>query len=133
MVFSGVRYFLLALFLLGAGRAVGEEESSSPEIALDRLVEAPGCWSLTPKDLAKAFHEDEELGLVWLTKDKTRAKLSRYRFSNTEIDLSLFDKKVPVDEVVVDFEKGRVSVVSLSLFNRGIRRGFRRKTLRSAF
>ena len=119
MVFAGIRYFLLAALFVGAGLVSGKEKIPSPEIALDRLVEAPGCWSLTPKELANAFHEDDEFGLVWLTEDKTRAKLSRYRFSNIEIDLSLFDKKVPVDEVVVDFEKGRVSVVSLSLFSRG--------------
>ncbi|MGJ8726529.1 MAG: C39 family peptidase [Roseibacillus sp.] len=107
------------VFLLGTDVMVGQDELTTPEIALNRLIEAPECWSLTPKDLAKAFHEDDKFGLVWLTKDKTRAKLSRYRFTNIEIDLSLFEKKVPVDEVVVDFEKGRVSVVSLSLFSRG--------------
>ena len=105
--FSICRGLSLAVFFVGAGLVAGQEEVTSPEIALDRLVEAPGCWSLTPKDLANVFHEDEKFGLVWLTNDKTRAKLSRYRFSNIEIDLSLFDKQVPVDEVVVDFERGQ--------------------------
>lgn len=114
-----LNFFTAFLALVGmSGTAVGED-LKPPVISLDMLVEAPACWSLTPNDLAKAFHEDPDFGLVWLTQEHTRAKLSRYRFSDVEIDLSLFEKKVPVDEVVVDFEDGKVSVVSLSSFSRG--------------
>lgn len=117
MVFSLVRQFLITILLVEV--SLGAAERKKPAISLDSLIQAPGCWKLTPKDLASAFHEDEDFAFVWLTKDQTRAKLSRYRYSNLKIDLTLFEKSVPVDEVVVDFENGKVSVVSLSLFSRG--------------
>jgi hypothetical protein len=112
------RGILLGLFTLCCHPLVAELPEP-PDIALDPLIEVPECWSLTPDELEEQFNEKENFGFVWLTEDRSRAKLSRYRYSNLTIDLSLYEGAVPVDEVTVDFEDGKLSVVSLSLYNRG--------------
>ena len=112
---------VLVFILFGFPLLNAEQElkGKGPEVLLDSLIKAPECWSLTPEQLETGFHERKDFRFVWLTKDRTRAKLSRYRFSNVQIQLSLFEKAIPIDEVTVDFENGKMSVVSFSLFSRG--------------
>lgn len=86
---------------------------------LDSLVEIPACWEMNAAAFEKEFQKDKNPFYVWLTKDKSRAKLSRNLYRNAEIDLSLFDGTVKVQEVIVDFHEDRLNLISFSIYNRG--------------
>ncbi|MFN7342257.1 MAG: hypothetical protein ACK5TA_02860, partial [bacterium] len=57
-------------------------------------------------EFEKAFTSNGNKQYVWLTEDRTRAKLSRKLYGNVVIDRTVFDGQVPVQEVIVDFADG---------------------------
>ncbi len=88
----------------------------------DALLKLPQLWDMTPDALEKVFGIAEEMEspyFRWLTTGKDTARFSRRPFSNVEVDLTLFQRRVPVDEALIDFKDGKVSQVTLSLYNRG--------------
>jgi len=87
--------------------------------ALDGLVGFPQSWEITPDQLEKDFGGEKGKNMKWLTKDRTRAKFSRTLYGNVEIDLTMFEGQMPVEEAVVDFVNGKVNVITVSVFNRG--------------
>lgn len=110
--------------ILVAGYPVQKLMTEEPKffLNLDSLLALPALWSLTPERVEKLFATpggDESPYYQWLTSDKTGVRFSRHPFSNVEVDLSLFDGAVPVEEAVVEFTKGKASRVSVSLYNRG--------------
>ncbi|QIF04359.1 C39 family peptidase [Roseimicrobium sp. ORNL1] len=110
--------------ILVAGYPVQKLMTEDPKffLNLDSLLALPALWSLTPERVEKLFATpggDESPYYQWLTSDKTGVRFSRHPFSNVEVDLSLFDGAVPVEEAVVEFTKGKASRVSVSLYNRG--------------
>lgn len=89
---------------------------------LDLLLSAPDLWTLTPAKLEQLFMMagfKESPYFKWLTTDKTSARFARRPYSNVSIDLSMFGKVVPVEEMVLDFKDGKASQVYVSLYNRG--------------
>lgn len=86
---------------------------------LDPLFAVPTNWEMTPDDFEKQFTAEKNRLFVWLTADRSRAKLSRNLYRNREIKLTAFAGKVPTQEAIVDFADGKLNVVSLSMFNRG--------------
>jgi hypothetical protein len=110
--------------VLLAGYPIRELVADDPEffLNLDPLLSLPALWSLTPEKVEKVFAmpagEDSPY-YQWLTSDKSGVRFSRRPFSNVEVDLSIFDGAVPVDEAVIEFTKGKASRVSVSLYNRG--------------
>lgn len=86
---------------------------------LDSLVDAPGNWQMTQDQFEKKFSSGKKNLFTWLTKDRSRGKLSRSKFPGREIDLKVFKGEVPVHEVTVDFADGRLNMVTLSIYNRG--------------
>lgn len=104
--------FLTTTGILGAADAPASAK-------LDILTTLPGNWDLTPEAFEKHFNA-QHVGLFrWLTKDHTRAKLSRTLYSNLEIKLSFLDENISVEEAIVDFSNGKLNLVTLSIFNRG--------------
>lgn len=87
--------------------------------ALDGLVVFPQAWEITPDQLEKDFAGERGKNMKWLTKDRTRAKFSRTLYGNVEIDLTMFEGQMPVEEAVVDFVDGKVNLITVSIFNRG--------------
>ena len=85
---------------------------------LDSLLDTPKNWQLTPDEFEKTFSDATNKHYVWLTQDRTRAKISRKLYSNAEIDLNAFEGSVPAQEAIVDFADGRLNLVSVSIFNR---------------
>lgn len=86
---------------------------------LDPLLNAPECWQMTTDQFEKAFTSKGNKLYIWLTQDKTRAKISRSLYSNVAIDLTTFDGKVPVQEAIVDFADAKLNLVTISIYNRG--------------
>lgn len=86
---------------------------------LDPLLEIPTNWQMTPDEFENHFKDGENKLFTWLTKDRSRAKIGRKLYSNTEIDLTVFEGAVPVEEAIVDFSDGKLNLVTLSIFNRG--------------
>lgn len=102
--------------LCGIGISAAE---NSMKCKLDGLLVFPQVWEVTADQLEKDYGGKDGKLMKWLTSDKTRAKFSRQLYSNVEIDLSLFEGEVPVEELVVDFVDGKVNLVTFSVFNRG--------------
>lgn len=85
---------------------------------IDSLIKAPENWKMTVDEFEKSFTSNGNKQYVWLTQDRTRAKLSRKLYGNVEMNLTAFDGQVPVQEVIVDFVDGQLNLVSASIYNR---------------
>jgi hypothetical protein len=86
--------------------------------SIDPLLKGTESWKMTVDEFEKTFTENNNKLFVWLTLDRTRAKLTRRLFGNVEIDLTAFDGQVPVQEVIVDFADDRLNLISISIYNR---------------
>ena len=115
---------LLALgsIILPAGDSEAQRQRYRFTADLDPLINLPEAWNLTPQKLEKLFTAQGgrwDLYFNWLTKDKSRAFFSRRPYYNLTADLRLFGGKVPVEEVIVDFEDGKLVGMTVSVYNRG--------------
>lgn len=108
---------MAAAILLGSVAALHAEAKYA--CALDGLLAFPQSWEMTPDQLEKEFGGKKGKTLRWLTSDRSRAKFSRHLYANAEIDLTLFDGGMPVEEAIVDFADGKLNLITLSIFNRG--------------
>ena len=90
---------------------------------LGPLVDIPAVWALTPDKLEQLYPKPQGATtnpyFQWLTSDRSRALFMRHRFSNMTVDLTIFDKSVPVEETVVDFQAGKLNGITFSVYNRG--------------
>ncbi|HSJ03958.1 MAG: hypothetical protein ACAI34_04820 [Verrucomicrobium sp.] len=89
---------------------------------LDSMLSMPDLWDLTPDKVEKKFAVTgmkDPPYYQWLTADKAGVRFTRRPFGNVEVDLSLFNGTVPVEEAVVEFVNGKAAKVSVSLYNRG--------------
>lgn len=109
-------FLLFVFFLISGVSHAAEKEISCP---MDSLLAAPRCREMTQEDFEKEFTQGENMMFVWLTKEKTRAKISRNLYRDAEVDLTMFDGKIPVQEVIADFVDGKLNLVTFSIFNRG--------------
>jgi hypothetical protein len=85
---------------------------------IDSLIKAPENWKMTVDEFEKSFTSNGNKQYVWLTQDRTRAKMSRKLYGNVEMNLTAFDGQVPVQEVIVDFVDGQLNLISASIYNR---------------
>jgi len=91
---------------------------------LDQLVTIPAVWALTPGQLDTNFKLPDDLKtdqnpyFSWLTQGQDRAHFLKQPFSNLKLNLSVFDREVPVEEAIVDFDGGKLNGVTLSIYNR---------------
>ena len=112
---------LLSLFLIPSS-AYGAKKAR-PQFDLTSLLEAPDCWSMTSAQFEKKFKKGKLSGFRWITKDRTRAKMARQLYSSLPIELTFLNGSIPVEEAVLDFEEGRLSVITFSLYNRAESKG----------
>jgi Peptidase_C39 like family len=102
-----------------------QAETGRLKRGLDKLVDMPAVWSLTPNDLDKAFAVPAGIRMTknpffnWMTKSHDRAVFMRQPFADLKIDFTLFDGSLPVEEVVVDFIDDKLNGITFSLYNRG--------------
>lgn len=94
-------------------------------LSVDKMLEIPTVWSLTPDDLDAAYALPEGAQMKknpyfnWMTQSRDRAVFMRRPYTNLMVDLTLFDGALPVEEVVVDFLDGKLNGISFSFYNRG--------------
>lgn len=108
-----------------AAEPIAELFQKQPEalfLNLDALLATPDIWNLTPDRMTRllavpAFEEPPFFR--WLTSDRSGARLSRRPFGNVSVDLRIFSGQLTADEALLEFKDGRVSSVTVSLFNRG--------------
>jgi len=86
---------------------------------LDPLLTVPTNWEMTPDAFEAEYTVENNRHFVWLTADRTRAKLSRKLYGNVLIGLGAFGGKVPVQEAIIDFADGKLNLITLSIYNRG--------------
>lgn len=92
---------------------------------LDPLGTIPSNWDITPDTLDQLFGVPQGVKVKknpyfsWLTTIRDRALFTRQPYDNLTVDLSFFDKTVPVEEVIVDFLDGKLNGITISVFNRG--------------
>ncbi|MBT8037568.1 MAG: C39 family peptidase [Verrucomicrobiae bacterium] len=85
---------------------------------LDPLLTLPGNWNMSVDQFEKHFSSNGNKLYRWLTKDKSRAKISRKLYRNAEINLTLYGESVPAQEAIVDFADGQLNLISISIYNR---------------
>lgn len=107
--------------------------AKTPECSLDPLISAPECWNITTAEFEKTYTVAQNKLYHWLTADKTRARLAPNIFHNTRINLTAFEGKVPVQEVIADFAEGKLNLVSISFYNRGDNGRVSPETLKERF
>ena len=111
-----MRKFFLFISLLGV--SFGDVLTTS----LDPFLTLPSAYSITPKQLDELFPKgnySRNPYFQWLNHEQTRAIFKRHPASNLEIDLTILDGSVPVDELIVDFQDGNFLGCSISVYNRG--------------
>jgi len=89
------------------------------DVNLNCLLEIPHCWELTEEQIDKLYDSGDNGVMEWVTADKTRATFSRNRYGNVEINLTLLEGTLPIEEAIIDFVDGELDVITLSIFNRG--------------
>ena len=114
-----IRFSLLVFAACAVATTLPLSAAEEIPCSLDPLLEAPANWQMTQDQFEKKFSAGENDLFTWLTKDRTRAKLARKKYSDAVIDLNVFGGEVPVQEAIVDFSDGRLNMVSLSIYNRG--------------
>ena len=101
---------------------LGYAENYELEASLDPFLKLPGAYQITPSDLTKAYQQEnyeENPYFSWLDEKKTRAIFKKRPASNVFINLTILEKSVPVDEMIVDFKGGKFQGCTISVFNRG--------------
>ena len=92
------------------------------EADLDPLITLPEAYQIKPEDLDRLypkgnFHTNPHF--EWLTDNKDRAIFKRSPSNNVEVNLTILKGSVPIEELIIDFENGGFTGVTISLFNRG--------------
>ena len=103
---------------LGFSSLRAEEVKQLP-CSLDPLLTVPENWQMTQDEFEENFKKDGNPLYMWLTKDRTRARIGGQFYADAHIDVTAFDGEVPVEEAIVDFADGKLNLVTLSIFNRG--------------
>lgn len=115
-------YFLVLLAVMLPVTLLPLQAQEILKADLDPFITLPDAFLITPDDLEKRFEQGnwkKNPYFKWLTADRTRAIFQRKDLENLKVDLSLLRGTVPIEEMVVDFEKGTVIGVTISVFNRG--------------
>ena len=103
--------------------AGGAENEIALTCDLDPLLDIPAVYGLTPEALETQYptpsNMKENPRFKWLTQSKDRAIFQRRPYTNITVDLSLLKGSVPVEEVIVDFAKGKLNGITFSIYNRG--------------
>ncbi|MBK1789653.1 C39 family peptidase [Persicirhabdus sediminis] len=112
-----LKFLLPLLIILQLSHAIAGKKKTS--VPLDELINFPSNWEMTSEEFEQEFAKGKSKYYKWLTADKSRAKMNSITHSNGQIVLNLFDKKLKVEEVIVDFADDKLNLVTFSIYNRG--------------
>ncbi len=111
---------LLICFLFCSLTSFVNAEQYKLKADLDPFILLPEAYQKTPEDLEKHFSKGGRNPYFrWLTKEKDRAIFKRRPSDNIEIEMTILDGKVPIEELIIDFRDGKFLGVTISVFNRG--------------
>ncbi|MFT5634310.1 MAG: hypothetical protein ACI9SQ_002042 [Rubritalea sp.] len=113
---------LLICFLFCSLTSPASAQQYKLKADLDPYILLPGAYQKTPEDLEKHFDKGRFKSnpyFKWLTKQKDRAMFKRRPNGNMEIEMTILDGKVPIEEMIIDFRDGKFLGVTISVFNRG--------------
>ena len=119
---SGIIAAWLAGILIFGVSTPTDADEYKLEANLDSLIILPDAYQKTPEDLEKEFQKgnfESNPYFQWLTKDKDRAIFKRQPASNLEVNLTILNGTVPVEELIIDFHDDKFLGVTISIFNRG--------------
>lgn len=89
---------------------------------LDFLLRGAATWALSADALDRRFAVTglkDSVFFQWLDADRKRARFTRKPFSNVTAALSLLGGQIPLQEANLDFENGRLTRATVSIYNRG--------------
>ncbi len=111
------------LALSSAFLGVVEAQQKTLKADLDPFINLRQTYKLTPDDLPKLFEQgswNRNPYFKYLTQDKSRAIFQNKNSPNLKLELSMLGGTVPVEELIVDFDKnGQFLGITVSIFNRG--------------
>jgi len=113
---SGSLFFAYCLTMLA------HAEQYTLAANLDSLISLPGAYEITPEHLEKEFDKGrfhKNPYFEWLSEHKDRAIFKRSPAQNITVNLTILDGKIPIEELIIDFENGKFLGVTASIFNRG--------------
>lgn len=97
-------------------------------VSFDPLLKLPSAFSMDQDEFEKTFARESDpadkegkgrpFQFSWMTKARDRAVFMKSSFRGAPVEFSCFDGEVPCEEVTVDFNAGRISGVSISIYNR---------------
>ncbi len=108
---SGIIAAWLAGILIFGVSTPTDADEYKLEANLDSLIILPDAYQKTPEDLEKEFQKgnfESNPYFQWLTKDKDRAIFKRQPASNLEVNLTILNGTVPVEELIIDFQDGQI-------------------------
>ena len=108
---SGIIAAWLAGILIFGVSTPTDADEYKLEANLDSLIILPDAYQKTPEDLEKEFQKgnfESNPYFQWLTKDKDRAIFKRQPASNLEVNLTILNGTVPVEELIIDFHDGQI-------------------------
>ena len=112
------RYVLCLFYLTMTAQAEQFRLSAN----LDSLINLPEAYEITPEHLEKKFEKgrfNNNPYFTWLSERKDRAIFKRSPAQNITVNLTILDGKIPIEELIIDFEDGKFLGVTISIFNRG--------------
>jgi hypothetical protein len=109
-------------YVVSSGSGSGSQVSMLCD--LDFLFDLPATWALTAESMDARFDMrdsgfEKPACFEWLSSAKDRLRFTRKPFSNVSVDLRLFGGQMKVEDATLDFKNGRLSLATLSLYNRG--------------
>lgn len=92
---------------------------------LDPLLNFQAFWTTPAEKFEQLFEpriegrQEKPPQFEWLDAGKSRARFSRQMFVDVKTELNLFGGAVKAEEAVVEFNNGRASRATISIYNRG--------------
>lgn len=117
-----MQFLQCAILSVGVATSIASAKTINLKVNLDPLIQIDKMSTITPDNLGESLGLDAQMAkfsFSWLDEDKSRAIFKRVKFTNAQIDMSLLDSKVPIDEAILDFSDGKLEGVTFSIFNRG--------------
>jgi hypothetical protein len=98
-----MKSFFVSLFLT----IIVSAENYKLEASLDMFINLPSAYDITPASLEKSFKKgtfSKNPYFSWLNEEKSRAIFKKNSATNVFVDLTILEKSIKVDELIIDFE-----------------------------
>lgn len=103
---------------LAQGRVIitGGKKEDAKKVSIDPIFDFAKLWTHTPATLETTFKES---GFKWMSDKKDKGELRRERWGFETRELWAFSQGQELEEVLFSFKDGKLSEVSLAIWNKG--------------